>query len=134
MPQVIQYIDAIARQKQRDVLYVTFHDNGQMPYDFQHFPQRAALIAWLDQEGISWQECGPFADPAVLPGYRGQLYLDVPMEKRDPRYRLLCEYLENPDGSMRIAGVRFCYLSLEAAMQNAHHDEPGFWEKWAERF
>ena len=25
-------------------------------------------------------------------------------------------------------------LTLETAMQNAHHDEPGFWGKWAEDF
>jgi len=134
MPQLIEYIDAIARQKRRAVLYVTFRENGEMPRDFRHFPPRVALIAWLDQQGIAWQECGPFADPAVLPGYRGQLYLDVPMDQNDPRYRLLCQHLEHPDGSMRIECVRFCYLPLNDAMENAHHDEPGFWDRWADKF
>jgi len=35
---------------------------------------------------------------------------------------------------MKIDGVVFCYLPLEMAMKNAHHDEPGFWDRWAENF
>lgn len=134
MPQLIEYIDAIARQKQRTVLYVIFNENQHQSVDYRHLPQRVALISWLNQHGIVWQECGPVADPSRIPGYRGQLYFDVPMDEMDSRYRLLCQHLENTDGSMRIEGIHFCYLPLEAAMTNAHHDEPGFWEKWAERF
>jgi hypothetical protein len=44
------------------------------------------------------------------------------------------DYLEYPDGTMRFKNVCFYALSLEIAMQNAHHDAPGFWEKWAENF
>jgi hypothetical protein len=25
-------------------------------------------------------------------------------------------------------------VKLSTAMKNAHHDEPGFWERWAENF
>ena len=134
MPQLIEYIDAIARQKQRTVLYVIFNKNQQQSFDYPYLPQRVALISWLNQHGITWQECGPVADPSRIPGYRGQLYLEVPMDETDSRYRLLCQHLENADGSMRIDGIDFCYLPLEVAMTNAHHDEPGFWEKWAEDF
>jgi len=134
MPYLIQHIDAIARQKQRDVLLITFDEGEDGIPDFEHVPQRTALIAWLDQQGISWRECGPVADPCCLRSYQGELYIDVPMDQNDPQYRLLCEHLEHPDGSMRIDGVRFCYLPLEVAMRNAHHDEPGFWDKWAEQF
>jgi hypothetical protein len=51
-----------------------------------------------------------------------------------PIYHELNDYLEYPNGEMRFPTVRFYYLALEAAMQNAYHDEPGFWETWAENF
>jgi hypothetical protein len=35
---------------------------------------------------------------------------------------------------MRHDGVRFYAMSLDHAMDNAEHDEPGFWERWAEGF
>ena len=35
---------------------------------------------------------------------------------------------------MRNEQVQFFYLPLEHAMRNAHHDEPGFWDKWADNF
>jgi hypothetical protein len=35
---------------------------------------------------------------------------------------------------MKFEGAKFCYLPLAVAMENAHHDEPGFWDRWAENF
>ena len=35
---------------------------------------------------------------------------------------------------MRFDDVKFYIVTLEHAMQNAHHDEPGFWERWADNF
>jgi hypothetical protein len=67
-------------------------------------------------------------------GYHGQIYLDVPFDDNDPLYVLVRDYLENPNGTRRFETVGFWYLPLEKAMENAHHDEPGFWEKWAEDF
>jgi hypothetical protein len=39
-----------------------------------------------------------------------------------------------PMGTMRYENIRSYYLPLEVAMKNAYHDEPGFWERWAEDF
>ena len=69
----------------------------------------------------------------MLP-YLGNIYIDVAFDENDPQYQLVRKYLENPDGTPRNKRVRFYYLPLEHAMKNAHHDEPGFWEKWAETF
>ena len=38
------------------------------------------------------------------------------------------------DGSMRFSEAAFLYLPLEKAMLNAAHDEPGFWDRWAQTF
>lgn len=66
--------------------------------------------------------------------YLGQIYIDVRFETSDPTYQRLCNYLEKPDGTMVFDGAKFCYYPLSEAMKNAHHNEPGFWEKWAEDF
>ena len=130
MPQLIEHIDAIARQKGRDVLYLEFHADGERrTYRYEADPMRDEVLAWLDQHQIGWQPCGPYARPPNMPGWLGQVYLDVPFDASLAAYRTLRDYLELPDGSMRQAGVRFYALPLESANANAEHDEPGFWER-----
>lgn len=140
MPAVIRHIDAIAREKQRDVLYLAFHPVGpdgrriSQDYDWQADPVRARIIDWLDSTKLSWEPCGPYASVNVLAPYRGQIYLDVPYDESLDDYCKLRDFLEYPDGSIRHPGVRFYGLTLEQAMENAEHDTPGFWERWAENF
>ncbi len=77
--------------------------------------------------------CGLVANENVIEcPYFGDVYIDIPFDENDPQYLIVQDYLENSDGTMRDKQVYFCYLPLEVAMKNAHHDEPGFWEKWAE--
>lgn len=137
MPALLEHIDAIARQKGRDVLFLEFHPkpfSEWRHYDCGTDATRTSILEWLDAHGVPWKRCGPFANPQVMAPYLGQVYLDVPYDESLPMYRMLCDYLEWPDGSMRHAGVRFYVMSLDHAMENAAHDEPGFWERWAENF
>ena len=135
MPGLIEHIDAIARKQGRAVLYVEFHPQPRgerRAYRFEEDPMRANVLAWLDAQALPWRACGPFADPRVMAGYLGQVYLDVLYDESLPEYRRLRDYLEHPDGTMRHASVRFHVMPLDYAMRNAGHDEPGFWERWAE--
>jgi hypothetical protein len=143
VPQIIEHIDAIARKKKRDVLFVTFHtwerdaDGFQQlnaPDDWRTHSPRQRVVEWLDSHGIPWQPCGHFADTGLMMSYVGQIYIDVPYDTSLPEYQLVERFLENPDGTMAIPGARFCYTTLEEAQRNAQHDEPGFWEEWAEKF
>ena len=142
MPILIEHIDAIARKKQRDVLYVTFSPKIITDIDWwdcdsfnwQQDPMRGTVCKWLTEHGIHWQHCSDFADVNSMRSYEGQIYLDIPYDDSDPLYALVRDYLENPDGSMRFETIGFWYLPLAKAMENAHHDEPGFWERWAEDF
>jgi len=145
MPLLIEFIDAIARKKGRDVLFVRFGEiydaaeplsisEDDSPHAWENNPQRIDLIAWLDARGIGWCLCGGFASEDCMCSYQGDIYLDVPIDRADPVYQELSEHLENPDETRKIPGVTFCCLPLKDAMRNAHHDEPGFWEKWAENF
>lgn len=145
MPLLIQFIDAIARQKGRDVLFVHFGEvddvtepfsisEDDSPDAWKNDPQRINLIAWLDAHGIGWCPCGGFASEDFMCSYQGDIYLDVPFDRANPVYQELSQHLETPDETRKIPGVTFCYLPLKNAMRNTHHDEPGFWEKWAENF
>lgn len=134
MPMLIKHIDAIAREKQRDVLFVFFHKDLAEIADFEHSKIRNQLITWLDANEIGWQPCGHIASENSMVGYMGQIYIDAPFDESDERYRKVRNFLENPDGTMKHADAAFCYLPLDRAMKNAHHDEPGFWGKWAEDF
>ncbi len=147
MPMLIEHIDAITRQKQRDVLYIVFNENPTKKreegedwyapdgYDYTNDPKRDALCQWLDEQKISWQLCGDIANENGWRSYRGQIYLvDVLFDESDPTYQIVQQHLEHPDGRMRDEHVQFCYMPLAMAMKNAHHDEPGFWEDWAESF
>jgi hypothetical protein len=142
MPQLIQHIDQIARQKQRAVLFLLFNDplkkgedDGSWPaIDYQHHSARQTILAWFKAHGIAHYPCGHFASESWMMSYRGQIYIDIPFDESNPDYQKVRDYLENADGNMKMPGVKFCYLPLEIAMKNAHHDEPGFWDKWAENF
>lgn len=141
MPRLIEHIDAIARKKQRDVLYISFnsvaepkgpggilHEFDEDAKSWKCFVHRQALIDWLDQNGFEWQMCGPVCRPHVVEPYAGDIYIDVPFDTKDKKFLQLQEHLENPDGAMRQEGIDFCYLPLDHAMQNAHHDHPDFWK------
>ena len=134
MPQLIKHIDKIAREKGRTVLYVTFDMTGKTTYNPDKWPERQALMQWLDEHDIAYHSCGNVAHEAVMESYEGQLYIDVPFDESDPKYIELRDHLEFEDGTLKIPGINFMYLPLEAAMKNAHHDEPGFWDKWADNF
>jgi len=147
MPQLIQHIDAISRQKGRDVLFVRFGPvdknatplwiarvENATPHDWQDDANRNELIAWLEANAIAWEPCGIFASENTMCCYLGDIYVDVPFDKQNPSYQKLSLRLEDSDESPKIPGVTFCCLTHGNAMRNAHHDEPGFWERWAETF
>jgi hypothetical protein len=142
MPQLLHHIDAIARAKGRDVLFLEFHPKIKgdfywtVPddYDWTTDAVRTLIVDWLTNSQINWIECGPVANPNVMRPYYGQIYLDVPFDETLEEYCRLRDFLEFPDGTIRYPGVRFLILPLSRAMENAAHDEPGFWERWAEKF
>ena len=66
MPMLIEHIDAIARQKQRDVLFLEFNSpNSQERFDeigrvdqrcdWRSLPSRLKVICWLDEQNIVWK-------------------------------------------------------------------------------
>ena len=134
MPMLLEHIDKIARDLQRDVLFVAFDRDTFPSYEVESYSARNDLLQWLDQNKIIYRECGPIASERGWESYRGQLYIDLPFDEKNKKYQLLDKHLSNEDNTPKIPGVLFFYLPLKVAMKNSHHDEPGFWEKWAENF
>ena len=135
MPQLLEHIDAIGRRLQRDVLYLAFVRADPPNYeDYEQIESRRRILQWFDSESVGWCECGPYASETLMRSYAGEVFIDVPFDEGDAQYQKVQAFLENPDGTMRFEDVKFYVVPLEHAMKNAHHDEPGFWERWAENF
>lgn len=139
MPRNVEPIDVIARQKQRDVLYLSFctpEVEGvlEKSFDWKNNSVRQQVIAWLEDNDIPYRCCHRFCVSGVLKmPYCGKLYLDVPVDSTNQHFAKLADYFEHADGSVKIDGVRFCYLPLYVAMKNAHQDEPGTWDTMKNR-
>lgn len=144
MPMLIDYIDKIARDKQRDVLFLVFNqrrpedaetEQDERPdydydYDYEADETRQRVLRWFEENGIAVRPCGPCAGEGMMMSrYQGQLYLEVPFDRSNPDYQKVENFLEHADGSMKIPGVSFHYLPLEEAMKYADQDDPAYWEK-----
>lgn len=139
MPLLIEHIDTIARQLGRDVLFVSFPACDPLPFDgktadWKNHPPRQQVVEWLAANGIAWRPCAKIANENAMFGYSGDIYFDVPSDLDDPVYQKLSAFLEKPDGTPARDGVIFYRLPLDVAMKNRHHDEPGFWDRWAKDF
>lgn len=147
MPSILKHIDQIAREKGRDAVFASFEtgqDQSDEPFNYpapNHTNHnwlsdfnRLNLIAWLNERGIAHQDAGEYASENGWRSYNGNLFIDVPFDPDDAQYQQVIEHLENADGTPRDPQLKLWVCTLEVAMKNAHHDEPGFWEKWAETF
>jgi len=135
MPTAIDSIDHIARKLGRDVVFIAFDtQEGETRYDYRNDPKREQLLHWLDAHDIAWKKADFFASEYGFRAYKGSIYVDVPFDEQNPKYQQVKERLENAEGEMLDPGITLCFVALEEAMKNAHHDEPGFWDEWAENF
>ena len=133
MPYLIKTIDALSREKQRDVLWIRFHDGT---HDFEHAftdyetGARKTVLDFLEKRGIPWQACYPiFGEGVVEYPYEGDIYVDIPFDPGNPDYQTLAAFLEkDPSGTQTIDGAWFCVSTYEIAKQYAYRDEPGYWD------
>jgi hypothetical protein len=133
----ITHIDKISRELGRDVLFLEFSNSYQDPTDWErpNHP-RQHILAWMTENNIAYRMCAHIASEEVWISYRGWIYIDVPYDTSNPDFQRLSEFLEDSSGKIlpEHGDTKFCVVTLEQSMKNAHHDEPGFWERWAENF
>lgn len=116
MPQIIPHIDAIAREKNRDVLFIHFEHFVQDEAESQD-SVRQEVLAWLDANGIDFYPCMGLEEEGLVNVYAGDIYVDVPYDESDETYLMLRDLLEDEEGNMLIEGVLFFSLSLGLALE-----------------
>ena len=127
MPQLIMYIDEIARRKQRDVIYIEFQNRETgVRLDYRLNPSRTAILDLFDANGIPYCECGGIASDIGLESYQGQIYADVPFDKGSPSFRTVVRLLTLAKTLAEDQEPQLRHLSLSSAMENAHQDEAEF--------
>ena len=115
MVELISYIDDIARRLERDVMYITF-DSRVYKGPPESWPARNELIAWCQQHNIETRPCAGFSTSEWENSYAGQLYVDLAYTPECAKFKLLNQHLEDPDGSIKIEGVRFLLLTYAQAL------------------
>lgn len=115
MPQLLQHIDAISREKNRDVLFVHFENYEKD--DQNPDSNRQKVLTWLEQNNISYVSCMGLEEEGLVDSYLGDIYIDIPFDLENQQYLLLSDYLEDEQGEMKIEGVFFFVLYLETAIE-----------------
>ena len=109
MSQPIPHIDAIAREKNRDVLFLHFEDPDS--------PINEIVLAWLEDHEIAYADCLGLEEESLNDHELQHTYIDLAVDEEDALYRELCEYLEDDEGNMKLEGFLFFVLSLETALE-----------------
>ena len=123
---LIQTIDAIARQVQRDVIFLRFTAN---PRSRAVRKKLRETIEWLDHNKIGWKMTGDFDPRAIwIEGTPTCLYLDVASRTR--KMSLVRKKFADADGSPRAQGFLFSRLALVEAMEHSERDDPDFWDNY----
>lgn len=126
MPQIIRTIDEIAREKQRDVIFIQFHNfSSGFVADYRTNPSRKAIVSWLDENRIAYIPCGGFDSGCIVEGYDGELYIDVPIDENDDDFFKLCTWFFPADGKRRYENAWLFYLPLAVALLNSHEADHG---------
>ena len=122
MSHIIYSADSIARQLQRGVLYCSFKTPQTDPISeftnsgYEKNETRIAFLKFLESHKIEYQRCAP-CEPTEgngwLVGYFGHIFVDVPYDVENPQYKLVQQFLEHDDGTMRYEDTNFYYVSLE---------------------
>jgi hypothetical protein len=115
------HIDEIARTRKSDVLWVAFEypNSGSLERMPKRLRQhRAKIIFWLGQRKIYYEECFGAFDGALEEAYRGDLFVDLPVDRTNQDFIDLEAMLEQPDGSPSVPGCFLYHLPLKAARKN----------------
>ena len=124
MPQLLLTIDEIAREKQRDVIFIQFHNfSTGFVADYRTNPSREAIISWLDEQGIAHIPCGGFDSGCIVEGYDGELYIDVAIDADDDNFCKLSERFLGEGGKRRYENAWLFYLPLAVALLNSDEAE-----------
>ena len=117
MPQLIQYIDEIARDKKRDVLFLRFGIDKGILFNYERSSVRKKILAWLDCSAIPYVECSSSTSATGGDWYLGEIYLDISFDNENEKYRKLADYLEDENGVVKHKNVGFYIYPYKSAIE-----------------
>ena len=120
MPQLIQYLDEIARDKKRDILFLRFAKD--MFFNYERSRIRKRILAWFDQNAIPYEECMEGTSDKGGGWYLGEVYLDVPFDTENEQYKRLAAYLEDDKGKVKHRNVGFYIYPYASAINIVPRD------------
>ncbi|MBK2257662.1 hypothetical protein [Francisella philomiragia] len=125
----IKTIDQIARQKQRDVLFIQVKPNPLKSFEhYQNYKPWQEIKAWLVDNSIPHEICGAFSkDSLILAGYCGDIYIDLPNDDSLEMIQKIDEYF-NYTGERLDGKQRLCIFSYDEAIKYAERDTAEFWD------
>lgn len=130
----VPYLDDIAIEKQRDVVYVTFYKDfwdymeqskgcDPLSKEFETRKDRDDFIKFLEDNNIGYKFCfGKYDSCVIMESYQGSLYVDVPYDVNNEEFKKVSEYLEYEDGTRKHEGIYFWYMRLEDATLDEDRD------------
>lgn len=127
MVQRIKTIDAIARERRTDTMFIAMVNRaGEATRDH---PAIAEATTWLTEEGLGWEICAGFQRGFVsLEGGSRVIFIDAPYAPGSRTLARLEARFEREDGTPRTPGIILALLTLDEAMSNAEQDDPVFWD------
>ncbi len=120
MPQLIGTIDAIARERQRDVLYARAPPSADLLFDhkWERAAGRVALVEFLTaHKMIRWEECMDWNSGVLVAPYDGSLFIDLPVNVTNEQFQAVCAILEYPNGRPRFSDYRLYVFPLFLALR-----------------
>ena len=125
----IMTIDALARDRRADVLFIAMLSSSGEPT--RDHPAIAEATSWLTEEGIGWELCAGFHRGLVsLEGGPRVIFIDTPYAPGSEVLAKLEARFEQEDGTPRTPGIVLALLTLVEAMSNAGQDDPAFWDRF----
>jgi len=130
MPRILKYIDEISRRLSRDVLIGMPDENIFRTYMFGSTKaQKKAMVRcmethrravkFLKREGISWEDCfGIEQSNFLIRPWFGEMFIDIPNDPQDIKYKKVCSFFENKDGSPKFRHYHIFILPYEVAVSN----------------
>lgn len=125
----IKTIDQIAREKQRDVLFIQVKPNPLKSFEhYRNYKPWQEIKSWLEENEIPHEICGPFfEDQIVIEGYCGDIYIDLPDDDSLEKIQKIDKYFDY-SGIRADGKVRISCLPYEKALQYAERDTAEFWD------
>lgn len=121
-------IDAISRRLQRDVLQITFVDEGERQDIYVEIDH---ITAVLDQLNLQWELCAGFTDGfAYIEGGPGCIYIDIDPHAKPEIVKVLQTELNELNKTEKPAICSLSVLTLSDAKKNSEQDLPEFWENF----